>query len=99
MALAGYISEKRVRPKAPRWVANVDFDHAVDMLSYLASGEVLDAYLKLMWLQTEAMLSNWLTWKWVETVADALLREGKLTGKQVQEIIFSTTQGIADSRR
>lgn len=98
-ALAGFIAEKRVRPKAPRWVGQIDFNHAVEMLSYLASGNVLDTYLKLMRLQTEAMLANRLTWKWVEAVADALLCDEKLTGKQVQEIIFSTTQGIADSRR
>ena len=99
VSFAGYLAQKRVQPKARRQGSQADFSHAVDMLSYLAGGKVLDGYLKLMWLKTEGILANRLTWKWVETVADALLREGNLTGKQIREIISFTTQGIADSRR
>jgi len=99
VSFAGYLAQKRVQPKAPRWVGQTDFNHAIKMLSYLADEKVLDAYVKLMWLQTEELLANRQIWKWVEAVADALMRDEKLTGKQVREIIFSPTQAFADSKR
>lgn len=96
VSLAGHIAQKRAFPRSHRGDEE-DFSAAVRGVSFLAGdNEMLEAYLHLLHLQTKAMVKT--NWFLVEAVAQALLEQKTLSGRDVKQVIYSAAKTAVAAR-
>lgn len=89
VSLAGAIAQRKFNPKGYRtWGDEEDRKIAYDQLThFVGSNEELEAYSKLLEIQTRNDLNIPFVWACVEAVAEALLERQELSGKDVRAII------------
>ena len=103
IALAGGIAQRRAAPRSVRaWHGESDRHAAIECLvAYLdgtGPGKILDAYLRAVHLEAEAMLGGpW--WRAVEALAAALLERTTLGGKEAEQIIREAIRFDAKGKR
>lgn len=96
----GPLAQKKFHPRGFRHAhAAEDYSQMVDLaLALGGDGETASAYMKLLELQTRNLLNQGHIWQYVEAVAEALIEQEKISGKQVNEIILNTVQEIVSKR-
>jgi hypothetical protein len=87
--LAGQIAQRRYNPRSIRhYHAESDRKSAIDLLFYFtADTKELEAWLKLLHIRTENMLSNPDVWNAVKRLAAALVQMRTIRRKEAIEII------------
>ncbi len=87
--LAGEIAERRDNPGSVRhYHGESDRAGAINILSYFtAEQRELEAWLKLLQIRTENLLSNPDIWRAVERLATALIERWTIPGGEATEII------------
>ena len=100
VCLAGPEAQKRFNPHGLRhYHAEDDYRQAVDILHYLSSGpEEVSAYFELIRIRAYAMINNSTVWPVICSVAERLIDEHELSGKQVRETIAESTQKMLRAR-
>jgi len=86
---AGDIAERRYNARGVRhYHAESDRHSAIEVLSYVAGSPMeFEAWLKLLYIRTENLLSSPGTWRAVERLAAALVQRRAIPGKEAREII------------
>lgn len=86
---AGPLAQKKFHPRGFRHAhAAGDYDQIADLgLRLGGDDETASAHIKLLELQTRNLLNTPQIWLFIEAVAEALLEQKKLSGKQVREVI------------
>jgi hypothetical protein len=88
ICLAGDIAARRHNPRGVWRGADSDHRDAIDTLTFLtATRKELEAWLKLLHIRTEQMLSNPDVWRAVERLATELIQRQTISGKEATEII------------
>jgi ATP-dependent Zn protease len=88
VSLAGRIAERRHTGRRVRGGWGKDYEQAVDLASRVTGGpEETSAMLRWLALATESLLAQ--RWSLVEAVAQALLAQPTLTGREVVAVIRS----------
>ena len=89
LSLAGEIAQRRFSPRSVRrYHAKSDRMNAIDLLSPLTVDiKELEAWLKLLHIRTENMLSNPDAWNAVKRLAAALVQKRTIRGKEAVETI------------
>jgi hypothetical protein len=99
IALAGGIAQRRAAPRSVRaWHGESDRHAAIECLvAYLdgtGPGKILDAYLRAVHLEAEAMLGGpW--WRAVEALATALLEKETIPGREAERIAWEAVKSAA----
>lgn len=107
VSLAGEVAQRRYNSRSLRsYHSESDRQKAMDVLSYLATSDSeVEAWLKLLYIRTENMLSNPDIWRAVEQLAAELMQKQTICGKDATEIIRrgflspETAQGCPKTRR
>ena len=84
VALAGGLAERRAEPWGLSWGDRIDRQCAREVAERLAPADPL-GQLQIFLDQAEALLDR--HWREVEAVAAALLRRGKLTGQEIDDLV------------
>jgi len=89
ISLAGSIAQRKFNSRTyRRFHDEEDLQYAVDLLARIVgSDEALNAYFKLLYIQTRDILNNPDTWAAVESVAAALLHYRVLRGPEIKTAI------------
>ncbi len=88
ICLAGNVAQRRFDPRSVRGVhADSDHQQAVDALIRWSTPRELEVWVKLLYLRTEQLLANANAWRAVERLAEALVQQGRIRGKEATEII------------
>jgi len=89
VCLAGPEAQRRYSPRSWRnYHGSEDLHAAVGVLSYFCgSNEEIEAYLRLLEIQTGQILGQPLIWNAVEAVAEALLESHQLDRRKLRAVI------------
>ena len=92
---AGKIAQRKFNPKGyRRYQDKSDRERAIDILmSYTGSTEEVEAYYRLLVVQTHNALSDPDLWRAVKVLAGVLVESPTLSGKRASKVIVESQQG------
>ena len=90
------IAEQKFTGKKSRGSENDQIKAADLAINVAGSNEELEPYTAWLWARTESLLNFPPNWECVKAVAERLVVKRKLSGKEVQQIIFDTQQAEVD---
>jgi hypothetical protein len=84
-SFAGQIAQAKFLGRKPRYGMHADNEGAVDIATYVASGETLDAFLHFLFLRSRDLVHA--KWREIECVAEALISGRRLMYKDLIRVI------------
>lgn len=87
--LAGYAGQRRFFPRSHNGGWKDRQDAASLMCHFVGSERELDAYMKLLQIRTEQLLAMEHVESRIKAVAESLIKRRKLSGAEVEEIVWS----------
>jgi hypothetical protein len=84
-SFAGQIAQTKFLGRKPRYGMHADNEGAVDIATYVASGETLNAFLHFLFLRSRDLVHA--KWREIECVAEALISGRRLMYKDLIQVI------------
>jgi hypothetical protein len=88
---AGPAAQRKFRASSIRnYHGHSDRHRAIDLIShFVGSNRELDAYINLLRIRAEQLVTNPFAWKTIEAVAVALLERKRLTAQEIKDIYLA----------
>ncbi len=96
--LAGPIAEAQWTGRRNHVGASGDVKKAVDLMSHLAGGKEADAYLAWLYIRAENIIASDATWGVVQAIAEALLAQRRITGKEARRLYDEGARLVLDEQ-